>query len=87
MKDPALLYGDRHWDEGLRDEFYAQNPKASQDDPYFLTSVRTYKKRKFEELPETTRIAWIEKLKREIEEQSTKLSEPKTGERHTRANE
>lgn len=85
VKDPALEWGTQNWDDELKEQFYIEYPDIDQTDPNFLPLVRAFKKRKFEELPEIERMGWIQKMKDNVAEQSTKLSEPT--ESHTRANE
>lgn len=87
IKDPALAYGKRHWDDLLKDEFYAEHPGISSDDPHFLDHVRVFKRRKFDELPEEERLKWGAKVKQELDEQAAKLSNVDLEDRHSRANE
>lgn len=87
MKDPAIEYGNRHWEDKLKEGFYAKNPEAKQGDPNFLVDVRTYKQHVFHELPEDERQDWVEKLKNEHAAQKMKISDAQKDNGHTRANE
>ncbi|KAE9393385.1 hypothetical protein BT96DRAFT_999497 [Gymnopus androsaceus JB14] len=73
MKDPALEYGKQNWEE-LREGFYTKNPTAMQDDPHFLPDVNLYKQRRFDELPESKRMEWVNKMKEELAERTAPLN-------------
>ena len=52
IKDAALAYGKRHWEDLLKPGFMLEYPGCTPEDPKFLSNIRDYKKRRFDELSE-----------------------------------